>query len=65
MAEEELFDGMEEILEEFMRESGEIVEKLDEDLVTLEEKPDDLELLNQIFQGFHTIKGSSSFLGLA
>lgn len=65
MAEEELFDGMEEILEEFMRESGEIVEKLDEDLVTLEEKPDDLELLNQIFRGFHTIKGSSSFLGLA
>ena len=52
MAEEELFDGMEEILEEFMRESGEIVEKLDEDLVTLEEKPDDLELLNQIFRGF-------------
>lgn len=65
MAEEELFDGMEEILEEFMRESAEIVEKLDEDLVVLEEKPDDLELLNQIFRGFHTIKGSSSFLGLA
>lgn len=65
MAEEELFEGMEEILEEFERESAEIVEKLDEDLITLEERPDDLELLNQIFRGFHTIKGSSSFLGLA
>jgi len=62
---QEQFDGMEEIVEEFLKESSEIIERLDQDLVVLEQKPDDLDLLNQIFRSFHTIKGSSSFLSLA
>ncbi|GAI18937.1 unnamed protein product, partial [marine sediment metagenome] len=38
---EEQFDGMEEIVEEFLKESSEIIERLDQDLVVLEQKPDD------------------------
>ena len=53
----------EEILREFFLESWEIMEELDQDLVTLEENPDDKELLNKIFRAAHTLKGSSSFLG--
>ena len=50
---------------DFIAESSEILEKLDEDLVRLEEAPEDLELLNEIFRGAHTLKGTSSFLGFA
>ncbi len=55
-------DEFEEILQDFLVESFELVEKLDEDLVELESRPDDLELLNGIFRVAHTIKGASSFL---
>ncbi len=54
---------MDEIIQEFLVESAELLEQLDADLVTLEERPDDLELLNRIFRAAHTIKGSSGFLG--
>ncbi len=53
-----------EIVESFIVETHEILEELDHDLVQLESKPDDDELLNQIFRAFHTIKGTSGFLGL-
>lgn len=53
-----------EILQDFLTESGELLEELEGDLVTLESTPDDLDLLNQIFRALHTIKGSASFLGL-
>ncbi len=52
-----------EVLQEFFVESGELLDELDQDLVTLEEKQDDVELLNKIFRAAHTLKGSSSFLG--
>ena len=55
---------MKEIVESFIVETKEILEKLDVDLLELEKKPDDKELLNQIFRSFHTIKGTSGFLGL-
>lgn len=55
---------MKEIVESFIVETKEILEKLDTDLLELEKKPDDKELLNQIFRSFHTIKGTSGFLGL-
>ncbi len=55
---------MQEIVESFIIETDEILEGLDHDLVQLEDKPDDDELLNQIFRAFHTIKGTSGFLGL-
>ncbi len=55
---------MKEIVDSFLVESYEILEKLDSDLVELESTPEDADLLNQIFRAFHTIKGTSGFLGL-
>ncbi|WP_394200763.1 chemotaxis protein CheA [Shewanella waksmanii] len=58
------FDVDEEILQDFLIEAGEILELLSEQLVTLENNPDDTELLNAIFRGFHTVKGGAGFLSL-
>ena len=55
---------MKEIFESFIIETDEILEKLDLDLVELEKTPKDSDLLNTIFRAFHTIKGTSGFLGL-
>ncbi|MPY24883.1 chemotaxis protein CheA [Shewanella sp. YLB-07] len=59
------FDVDEEILQDFLIEAGEILELLSEQLVTLENNPDDSELLNAIFRGFHTVKGGAGFLSLS
>ncbi|MEE3117156.1 MAG: Hpt domain-containing protein, partial [Pseudomonadota bacterium] len=58
------FDADEEILQDFVVEAGEILEKLSEQLVDLEQNPDDSDLLNAIFRGFHTVKGGAGFLQL-
>ena len=55
---------MKEILDSFLIETKEILEKLDIDLMELEKRSDDNELLNQVFRSFHTIKGTSGFFGL-
>lgn len=55
-------DEFQEILQDFLVESFELIEQLDQDLVELENNPQDLELLNRIFRVAHTIKGASSFL---
>ncbi len=55
----------EEILQDFLVEAGEILELLSEQLVDLENSPDDFELLNAIFRGFHTVKGGAGFLQLS
>jgi two-component system chemotaxis sensor kinase CheA len=61
-----LSDAMnDELLESFLVEAREILETLGHDLVDLEKRPADAELLNKIFRGVHTLKGTSSFLGLA
>ena len=57
-------DLNDEILQDFLVEAGEILEQLNEQLVDLEQSPDDNDLLNSIFRGFHTIKGGGSFLAL-
>ncbi|MCO6412091.1 MAG: chemotaxis protein CheA [Thiogranum sp.] len=57
-------DADDEILQDFLIEAGEILERLNEELVELEQRPDDVELLNAVFRGFHTIKGGASFLSL-
>ncbi|USD59254.1 chemotaxis protein CheA [Vibrio sp. SCSIO 43140] len=54
----------EEILQDFLVEAGEILELLSEQLVELENNPEDKELLNAIFRGFHTVKGGAGFLAL-
>ncbi len=55
-------DDMQEIREDFLVEAFEMLDKMDQDLVELENNPEDLELLNSIFRVAHTVKGSSSFL---
>ncbi len=57
-------DLNDEILQDFLVEAGEILEQLNEQLVDLEQSPEDNDLLNSIFRGFHTIKGGGSFLSL-
>ncbi len=52
-----------EFLEDFLAEVTEILEQLNTDLVELESRPDDLDLLNRIFRAAHTMKGTSSFMG--
>jgi two-component system chemotaxis sensor kinase CheA len=58
------FEQDEEILQDFLIEAGEILEALSEQLVELENDPDNAELLNAIFRGFHTVKGGAGFLAL-
>jgi len=58
------FEADEEILQDFLIEAGEILELLSEQLVELEQNPEDKELLNAIFRGFHTVKGGAGFLQL-
>ncbi len=57
-------DLNDEIVQDFLVEAGEILELLGSQLVDLESSPDDADLLNAIFRGFHTIKGGAGFLGL-
>lgn len=53
-----------ELLQDFLIEAGEILELLNEQLVELENSPNDSELLNAVFRGFHTIKGGAGFLAI-
>lgn len=55
---------MKEIFDSFVIETNEILERLDFQLVELENTPDNTDLLNDVFRSFHTIKGTSGFLGL-
>jgi len=56
------FAGMEELLSDFLTEAGEMLSDVDSKLMELEKYPDDSKLLNEIFRGFHTIKGGAGFL---
>ncbi len=58
-----LDDEMRELLESFLVETNEILENLDQQLMDLESNPEDEDLLNSIFRSFHTVKGTSSFMG--
>jgi len=56
------FAGMEELLSDFLMEAGEMLSDVDSKLMDLEKRPNDSNLLNEIFRGFHTIKGGAGFL---
>ena len=56
------FAGMEDLLQDFLVEAGDLLSGVDNKLVDLERSPDDRGLLNDIFRGFHTIKGGAGFL---
>ena len=51
------------LIRDFLAESDELLEQLDQDLVKLEAAPEDAELVNRVFRAFHTIKGTSGFMG--
>ena len=53
---------MDEIVQEFLVESHENLDQLDRDLVDLEQRPGERDLLASIFRTIHTIKGTSGFL---
>ncbi len=59
----QLDDDMKEIFESFLVESQELLDALMPDLMQLETAGDDMDLMNRIFRGFHTIKGTSGFMG--
>ena len=56
-------DDMDEIVEEFLVESHEGLDRLDADLVRLERDPGDVAVLDGIFRDVHSVKGTSGFLG--
>ncbi|QNM98277.1 chemotaxis protein CheA [Chitinimonas koreensis] len=58
------FAGMEDLLQDFLTESSELLSDVDNKLVELEKRPGDKHLLNDIFRGFHTIKGGAGFLNV-
>ena len=47
----------------FIEEAGEIIEKLDVDIIRFEENSADFDLLNEIFRGVHTLKGNANAFG--
>ena len=55
-------NDMDEIVQEFLVESHENLDQLDQDLIALEQSPDDRDLLGSVFRTIHTIKGTSGFL---
>ena len=56
------FSGMDDLLQDFLVEAGDLLSGVDNKLVDLERAPNDKGLLNDIFRGFHTIKGGAGFL---
>jgi len=54
-----------EILEDFLIETAEILERVGDELLDFEKDPENSEILNSIFRGFHTIKGGAGFLGFS
>jgi two-component system chemotaxis sensor kinase CheA len=56
------FTGMEELLQDFLLEASDLLADVDSKLMDLEKSPNDKNILNVIFRGFHTIKGGAGFL---
>jgi two-component system, chemotaxis family, sensor kinase CheA len=56
------FGGMEDLLQDFLVEATDLLSGVDNKLVDLEKNPEDRGMLNDIFRGFHTIKGGAGFL---
>ena len=56
---------MDECISEFLVEAGEALASLDNDLVKLEAEPENSQLIGSVFRTFHTIKGTSGFLGMS
>src|SRR5438132_7983499 len=63
MADDAMNDEMKEIIQDFLVESQEVLDRLDQRFVALEKNPDNTDLLNEIFRAAHSMKGSAGFLG--
>lgn len=57
------FTQDEALIREFLVESEELLQRMDEDMIALESAPQDTEILNRVFRAMHTIKGTGGFLG--
>lgn len=55
---------MDDLIVEFLTETNESLSALDNDMIRLEQNPNDRDLLSNIFRLMHTIKGTCGFLGL-
>ena len=56
---------MDDLIRDFLTETTESIGQVDNDLVALEQRPDDGELIGRIFRLVHTVKGTCGFLGLS
>lgn len=54
---------LEQISSVFLDEASELLENLEEQLLTLESNPTDMETIGAVFRAMHTIKGSSAMFG--
>lgn len=57
-------DSDPDLLGEFITECREYIAGAEAALLAIETDPDDSEAVNTVFRAFHTIKGTSAFLGL-
>lgn len=55
---------IQELFDSFLIETEELLDSISSDLMVLESNAEDIELLNRLFRSFHTIKGTSSFMGV-
>jgi len=51
-----------EIIGEFIAEANSLIAEISDNLLDLEQNPTNMELVNAIFRGFHTIKGAAGFM---
>src|SRR5919204_1772905 len=58
-------DELNDVVREFLVESYENLDRLDQDLVSLETNPTSRQTLGSIFRTIHTIKGTCGFLGFS
>lgn len=56
---------MDDMLKDFVVEALDLANNVEEHLLSLERRPDDMETLNAVFRSFHTIKGGAGFMGLS
>ncbi|HOE91867.1 MAG TPA: chemotaxis protein CheA, partial [Candidatus Cloacimonadota bacterium] len=53
-----------DLFDDFLNEAKEYIDSLEVNIIELEEQPKNIEIINEIFRPFHTLKGVSSFMGL-
>jgi two-component system chemotaxis sensor kinase CheA len=57
-------DADAELIAEFIAEGGDLICSAEEALLSLETDPENMESVGKVFRAFHTVKGTSAFLGL-